>query len=138
MTCVRCNKDITGRHFLAQYCWECFLAKNVTQNSAKSRVQQAIKKGGIQKLDGSVLCRDCGDVATVYDHRDYAKPLEVDPVCRACNRNRGPVIWLEIKNPANCQGLTGEGRAGIFTVRKKDEEIIPRLHCKLQPHIDTF
>lgn len=35
-------------------------------------------------------CVDCGAVAEVYDHRDYSKPLDVQPVCRSCNLKRGP------------------------------------------------
>jgi hypothetical protein len=39
-------------------------------------------------------CADCGGVATEYDHRDYTKPLKVDPVCRGCNARRGPaLVW---------------------------------------------
>ena len=34
-------------------------------------------------------CMDCGKKATAYDHRDYSKPLKVDPVCGACNNKRG-------------------------------------------------
>jgi hypothetical protein len=26
----------------------------------------------------------------VYEHRDYTKPLQVEPVCRSCNALRGP------------------------------------------------
>lgn len=37
-------------------------------------------------------CVDCGQQATVYDHRDYNKPLEVEPVCRACNKRRGAAV----------------------------------------------
>lgn len=46
------------------------------------------------KSDGSagVPCVDCGDPATGYDHRDYRKPLEVDPVCNPCNRRRGVAL----------------------------------------------
>lgn len=35
-------------------------------------------------------CADCGDRAIQYDHRDYNKPLVVDPVCQSCNLRRGP------------------------------------------------
>lgn len=35
-------------------------------------------------------CVDCGEPATDYDHRDYSKPLDVEPVCRSCNMKRGP------------------------------------------------
>jgi hypothetical protein len=35
-------------------------------------------------------CVDCGDWANNWEHRDYSKPLEVDPVCDSCNFKRGP------------------------------------------------
>lgn len=38
----------------------------------------------------SGACVDCGIGAQCYDHRDYTKPLEVEPVCIRCNRLRGP------------------------------------------------
>lgn len=53
-------------------------------------VTAAIYHGDLPKLDGSVVCTDCGEPAQEYDHRDYKKPLEVDPVCMACNAARGP------------------------------------------------
>lgn len=34
-------------------------------------------------------CVDCGRPAEQYDHRDYARPLDVEPVCRSCNVMRG-------------------------------------------------
>lgn len=40
-------------------------------------------------------CVDCGRVqAECYDHRDYNKPLDVDPVCLRCNSSRGRGIPL--------------------------------------------
>lgn len=44
----------------------------------------------LPRLDGSVACVDCGEPAAVYDHRDYYKPMEVEPVCHRCNSRRGP------------------------------------------------
>lgn len=35
-------------------------------------------------------CTDCDKIAEVYDHRDYSRPLEVEPVCKSCNYKRGP------------------------------------------------
>lgn len=49
----------------------------------------AIKKGEIPKLDGKIKCTDCGKPATCYDHRNYYKPLEVEPVCKSCNNKHG-------------------------------------------------
>jgi len=53
-------------------------------------VRIAIRDGKLAKLDGSILCVDCGRPAKCYDHRDYAKPLDVSPVCVRCNTLRGP------------------------------------------------
>ena len=35
-----------------------------------------------------------------YDHRDYSKPLEVDPVCRRCNQMRGPADYTWMRQAA--------------------------------------
>lgn len=62
---------------------------------ATQRVCREIKRGTIAKLDGAVSCLDCGKPAAVYDHRDYNRPLEVEPVCNGCNRERGRALGLE-------------------------------------------
>ena len=38
-------------------------------------------------------CADCDRVACDYDHRDYSRPLDVEPVCRSCNSRRGPALF---------------------------------------------
>ncbi len=53
-------------------------------------VAKAIKSGLLPKLEGQIACVDCGQAAQQYDHRDYSRPLAVDPVCRRCNCKRGP------------------------------------------------
>lgn len=53
-------------------------------------VSRAIENGLLPRLDGSIACVDCGIRAAHYDHRDYARPLDVDPVCASCNVRRGP------------------------------------------------
>ena len=53
-------------------------------------VSVAIYNGDLPKLDGTIKCADCDAPAAEYDHRDYKKPMEVEPVCRACNQARGP------------------------------------------------
>lgn len=50
----------------------------------------ATKMGALPILDGSIKCVDCGAVATQYEHRNYGRPLDVEPVCRTCNVRRGP------------------------------------------------
>jgi hypothetical protein len=54
---------------------------------------KAVKAG---TLPSPTLCRcvDCGNAASLYEHRDYNKPLDVVPACRACNTRRGPAIPL--------------------------------------------
>lgn len=50
------------------------------------------KREGLLPDPKALSCADCGGSATEYDHRDYAKPLSVDAVCRGCNARRGPAI----------------------------------------------
>ena len=63
-------------------------------NKAYGKVQQAILKGILLNLRKHfVLCVDCGTQrASVYDHRDYSKPIDVVAVCARCNLKRGPAI----------------------------------------------
>ena len=62
-------------------------------------VAVAVATGVLPSLrSGAVPCKDCSKPATHYDHRDYAKPLEVEPVCGRCNLKRGAVkgiVWRE-------------------------------------------
>lgn len=63
------------------------------QQWACNQVKMAIERGEIPALNGSagfIACADCGERAEQYDHRDYEKPLDVQPVCRKCNLRRGP------------------------------------------------
>lgn len=75
-------------------------------------VSVALYNGDLPKLDGQVLCADCGAPAAEYDHRDYKKPMEVDPVCKACNQARGPGLHRDpvetgIKPPTIVQRFKG-------------------------------
>lgn len=63
------------------------------QSKAHSAIAKAILNGVVEKLTGKT-CVDCGKPAEEYDHRDYNKPLEVEPVCKSCNRLRGYAIPL--------------------------------------------
>lgn len=77
------------------------------QQQAHAAVSAAIKKGLLEPVT-EFVCSDCDNDATDYDHRDYGKPLDVDPVCRSCNRRRGmalPKRWNpeEAAKFARCQ-----------------------------------
>jgi hypothetical protein len=56
---------------------------------AMRAVSKAIKDGRLLRPE-QYFCSDCGGTAAVYDHRDYSRPLDVDPVCQGCNILRGP------------------------------------------------
>lgn len=95
-SCVDCGVHGIYHSGLAGRCCECRDKVNV-QTAALSApahraVRMAIKKGWLPPLSGSIKCVDCGDPATIYDHRSYIRPLDVEPVCRQCNMYRGPAI----------------------------------------------
>lgn len=56
-----------------------------------SKVGGAVSKGLLVPA-AWCSCADCGKRAQHYDHRDYNKPYDVDPVCRSCNVRRGKAI----------------------------------------------
>lgn len=63
------------------------------RNTASRAVAKAIESGLLER-PGKFSCVDCGRKASQYDHRDYTKPLSVEPVCRSCNVMRGPAdVW---------------------------------------------
>lgn len=66
----------------------------VFQHQAHLYVRAAIKCGVLPDLSlGEYACVDCGAAATQYEHRDYRHPLDVEPVCKACNLKRGRGQW---------------------------------------------
>ncbi len=68
--------------------------KCIGAQRAKARVQYAIKANKLPSLKREYfLCVDCQkNRANQYDHRDYSKPLMVEPVCNSCNGKRGSAI----------------------------------------------
>lgn len=59
------------------------------RNAAAVFVRAAVRYGFLSPIAAATICVDCGNRATCYEHRDYAKPLDVDPVCHGCNMRRG-------------------------------------------------
>jgi hypothetical protein len=90
-----CGADFTSRHRLATSCCACSIEKakeygnRTGMTAASAAVAKAIKRGELTPANQN-FCVDCGKQARDYDHRDYAKPLDVVPVCRSCNKLRGP------------------------------------------------
>lgn len=86
-----------SKDFRQRACVNCSIVKGVYrkygtgQGEAHRLVAREIKAGRLPRLKNCV-CADCGKPAAHYEHRNYNKPLVVEPVCRACNTKRGSAI----------------------------------------------
>ena len=109
VTCPRCGRE-QDRWHTAIYCTSCEGMTTKMQSRASRLVSRAVQNGDLKKLDGSIPCVDCGKPARDYDHRDYAKPLDVDPVCRSCNSKRGTGA-NKFMDLAECEELKQASRA---------------------------
>lgn len=90
--CQRCyDANISHRDVSARFCFPCAAMKAVDSGAqaAQKAVGAAIRRGELPPAS-TLDCADCSKPARCYDHRDYGKPLDVQPVCRSCNRRRGP------------------------------------------------
>jgi hypothetical protein len=89
-SCRRCSAEfrafVIGRHW---YCKPCRLMSYEAARWAKVWVARAMRSGVLMHANQH-RCVDCGEWATGWEHRDYAKPLAVDPTCSSCNFKRGP------------------------------------------------
>jgi len=83
--CIVCDQPLASAMYTAIYCTPCRAAVSAITNRVTAHVRQA-------KLPpaSDYQCADCGKPAKEYDHRYYGLPLEVEPVCIACNQRRGP------------------------------------------------
>lgn len=106
--CANCKKT-EEMWPTAVLCFECRpivgRAREAIRAPAGAAVAKAVATGVLPKLDGSIMCVDCGKPAKCYDHRDYDKHLDVSPVCVSCNLKRGPA------KPLVEMGLIFRGRA---------------------------
>ncbi len=64
-------------------------ARRPAQQRAIAAVGAAVMAGILPRAK-TLICVDCARPAAVYDHRDYSRLLDVEPVCRSCNAKRGP------------------------------------------------
>lgn len=70
-------------------------ALGITLGESGLRLREAAQKfTRVAVAEGFLLnpkdckCTDCPEQAECYDHRDYGKPMDVEPVCRSCNCKR--------------------------------------------------
>jgi len=62
---------------------------------AREVVSSLVHHKKLPSLRGNHIdCTDCDSRATEYEHRDYNKPEDVEPICRRCNILRGPAIYV--------------------------------------------
>ncbi len=95
LRCSMCGGKMR-RHPSAKICWTCVAAIRRGMQKAYPLVKAAVEVGMLPDPINET-CIDCGNPARCYDHRDYNHPLNVVPVCRSCNRKRGPGIPLGYK-----------------------------------------
>lgn len=99
-TCVHCGAAFTTASHVARYCEDCRTANARRAQKRVERDRRLMKRAhalvrnrlaqGLLPSPTLFVCADCGLPATAYDHRDYTKPLDVEPVCDTCNSLRGP------------------------------------------------
>lgn len=100
--CVICGGWARTRR--SKFCLECLTGS--CPSSVSSAVATAIRRGDLKPIRECV-CVDCGAPARHYDHRDYNKPVDVEPVCKSCNARRPPAI--RYGRTATGAWLNGEG-----------------------------
>lgn len=86
--CVYCG-DAVDRSKPARSCFACMTKRKPYVLAALRAVHRAVEAGRLKNILRQ-FCVDCGAPAWEYDHRDYSKPLDVEPTCRSCNARRGP------------------------------------------------
>lgn len=94
--CQRCNvADISHTNRQRRYCIPCAHRNNDDNGAQRAQniVNRAVLAGALPHVS-TQACADCAAPAHCYDHRDYNRPLDVEPVCRTCNRLRGAAVPL--------------------------------------------
>lgn len=97
--CRFCRSPTAGSHSIKK-CGRCAGAVEVSSRKAHLIVKKAMDSGELMPITRYMKCVDCGAPAECHEHRDYNKPLAVEPVCRPCDQKRGPGIPMaEIWQP---------------------------------------
>jgi hypothetical protein len=91
--CIDCGAQFSGIGVspIRKRCAPCTETYRAAMSAAHAVVSVARRRGDI--TPPACACADCGEPAQEWDHRDYRKPLELEAVCRKCNRSRGPALY---------------------------------------------
>ena len=110
--CFRCGYEWIPRNEKIRTCAKCRSpywdkARNSKEHSkmriwALGIIQNAKYKGYIGKPKNQ-KCVDCGKKATDWEHRNYSRPLIVEPICRSCNLRRGSSLNFNPKSCPRCK-----------------------------------
>ena len=98
--CKKCGEDewdCTIKRVARGICRKCeprYVRPTPNPNRASNAVLTRFVNAGLIPPPGDFLCIDCGARATCWEHRDYNKPLDVEPTCQSCNSLRGAGIDL--------------------------------------------
>lgn len=97
INCRSCGVLVRDAHPIRKFCEPCAIRRSMYGtrdggNKGAYYVMSAAIRHGFLAPANTHKCVDCGSQAECYDHRDYNKPLDVEPVCSACNMKRGPGI----------------------------------------------
>ena len=107
--CLVCEVDISNSHGNTIYCFSCagrqWSDKPKTPKYASHKIVWYAVMGGILPKPETLNCVDCGRKAEHWEHRDYLKPLDVDPVCTRCNIKRGPGENAELNEQRKLEAL---------------------------------
>lgn len=118
--CFHCGDPIPYGTSRKLYCAKCKEPHNLAAAKAASVVHDMISRGKVPP-PGKHLCVDCGAVAEHYDHRDYSKPKDIEPVCRSCNFDRGPAVisgFTRRKLPKGWRANLAASHKGKLTIPK--------------------
>ena len=88
--CISCAFDSSSRAVWRKS------RKPANDNEKAREITKCAVKVGFLPHPTDFLCADCQQPAKCYDHRDYNKPLDVEPVCMSCNAKRGRGVPLVI------------------------------------------
>src|SRR3990167_2115906 len=90
--CFYCSESLDSRPKQTKMCVRCSDKRFGVRNKAVVEVYQAVQRGWLPRAN-TQICVDCGKPAHNWDHRDYRKPMQIEPVCRSCNGKRTPALF---------------------------------------------